>query len=204
MCVALWGVWCFSTAPRTPTCVHDRLTLQTPTDLVAVRSGCFHRNFTAGFRGGILLHPPHYHISVATPCCHGDRALAGLWAHMERSDAVCTQLQWSVQPGGWTELHSEILHSRALQQWRGESVHRISHVTEEMHLMHFCMNNEVLKGLVNPKMNICWIYSHSIQNVDEFVSSWEQILRNVALHHLLTDGSSAVNGCRQNEIRNSW
>ncbi len=30
----------------------------------------------------------------------------------------------------------------------------------------------------------------------EFVSSSEQIL---ALHNLLTNGSSAVNGCRQNE-----
>ncbi len=36
-------------------------------------------------------------------------------------------------------------------------------------------------------------------DVDEFVSSSEQILRNLALHHLLTNGSSAVNGCRQND-----
>ncbi len=27
----------------------------------------------------------------------------------------------------------------------------------------------------------------------------EQIWRNLALHHLLTNGSSAVNGCRQNK-----
>ncbi len=40
--------------------------------------------------------------------------------------------------------------------------------------------------------------------VDEFVSSPEQIWRNVALHLLLTNGSSAVNGCRQNESPNSW
>ncbi len=38
-----------------------------------------------------------------------------------------------------------------------------------------------------------------IQDVDEFVSSSEQIWRNLALYHLLTNGSSAVNGCRQNE-----
>ncbi len=31
-----------------------------------------------------------------------------------------------------------------------------------------------------------------------------QIWRNVALNHLLTNGSSAVNGCRQNESPNSW
>ncbi len=30
-----------------------------------------------------------------------------------------------------------------------------------------------------------------------------QIWRNVALHHLLINGSSAVNGCRQNESPNS-
>ncbi len=37
----------------------------------------------------------------------------------------------------------------------------------------------------------------TIQDVDEFDSLYEQIFRNVALHHLLTNGSSAVNGCRQ-------
>ncbi len=30
-----------------------------------------------------------------------------------------------------------------------------------------------------------------VQDVDEFVSSSEEIWRNVALHHLLTDASSA-------------
>ncbi len=39
---------------------------------------------------------------------------------------------------------------------------------------------------------------------DEFVSLLEQIWRNVALHQLLTNGSSVVNGCRQNESPNSW
>ncbi len=34
-------------------------------------------------------------------------------------------------------------------------------------------------------------------------SSSEQIWRNWALYHLLTNGSSAVNGCRQNESPNS-
>ncbi len=42
-----------------------------------------------------------------------------------------------------------------------------------------------------------------IQDIDEFVSSSEQIWRNVALYHLFTNGSSAVNGCRQNESQNS-
>ncbi len=55
-------------------------------------------------------------------------------------------------------------------------------------------------------MTIYWGFTHPqpIQDVDEFVSSLDQIWRNVALHHLLTDASSAVNGCRQNESQNSW
>ncbi len=47
------------------------------------------------------------------------------------------------------------------------------------------------------------IYS-PIQDVDVFVAQSEQIWKNVALHHLLTSGSSAVNVCRQNESPNSW
>ncbi len=34
------------------------------------------------------------------------------------------------------------------------------------------------------------------------VSSSEQIWRNLALHNLLTNGSSAVNGCHQNKNPN--
>ncbi len=50
-------------------------------------------------------------------------------------------------------------------------------------------------------MEICLKSTHSqaIQDVDEFISSSEQIWKNLALYHLLTNGSSAVNGCRQNE-----
>ncbi len=61
-------------------------------------------------------------------------------------------------------------------------------------------------GIVQAKMKICWKFTHpqAIQDVDEFVSSWQWIRRNLALHHhLLTKGSSAVNGCRQNESPNS-
>ncbi len=49
-------------------------------------------------------------------------------------------------------------------------------------------------------MNTCWKLTRP---VDEFVSS-SIFLRNVALHHLLSNGSSAVNGCHQNESPNSW
>ncbi len=55
-------------------------------------------------------------------------------------------------------------------------------------------------------MKICWKCTHpqAIQDVDEFGSLLELIWRNVALDHLLTNGLSAVNGCRQNESPNSW
>ncbi len=39
----------------------------------------------------------------------------------------------------------------------------------------------------------------AIQDVDEVVYSLQQFWRNLALNHLLTNGSSAINGCRQNE-----
>ncbi len=41
------------------------------------------------------------------------------------------------------------------------------------------------------------------KDVEEFVSSSEYIYL-IAFNHFLTNGSSAVNGCRQNESRNSW
>ncbi len=43
------------------------------------------------------------------------------------------------------------------------------------------------------------MYWLSGPDVDELVSSFEQICRNAALHHSLTNGSSEVNGCRQKE-----
>ncbi len=62
------------------------------------------------------------------------------------------------------------------------------------------------KEIVYQKIQILWKFTdlQAIQDVDEFVSSFEQIWRNVALHRLFTNGSSAVNGCRQNESPTSW
>ncbi len=59
--------------------------------------------------------------------------------------------------------------------------------------------NSSYKNENNKKRNT----PQAIQDVDDFVSSLEQVWRNVALHHLLTSGCSAVNGCRQNESPNS-
>ncbi len=62
-----------------------------------------------------------------------------------------------------------------------------------------------IKGMVYPTLEICWKYTRpqAIEDV-KFVSSTELIWRNLALHHLFTNGSSAVSGCRQNESPNRW
>ncbi len=69
----------------------------------------------------------------------------------------------------------------------------------------FFSSFSVLLRIVHPKMKMfpkCTLLQ-LIKGVSEFVSSSEQIWRNSALLHLLTNGSSAVNGCRQNESLNS-
>ncbi len=47
-------------------------------------------------------------------------------------------------------------------------------------------------------------HPQTIQDVDEFVSSLEKILRNLTLHHFITKGSFAANECHQNENPNGW
>ncbi len=44
-------------------------------------------------------------------------------------------------------------------------------------------------------------FSYCLSEMSLFL---HQVWRNVALHHLLSNGCSAVNGCRQNESPNSW
>jgi len=63
----------------------------------------------------------------------------------------------------------------------------------------------LFKGIAHLKRKFCLKSTHpqGIQDVDKFVSSWEQIWSNLALHHLLTSGSSAVNGCHQDESPNT-
>ncbi len=62
----------------------------------------------------------------------------------------------------------------------------------------------VFKEIIYPKMEICLKFTQpqDIKDVGEFVSSSEQIWINLALHHLTNNGSSAVNGCHQNESIN--
>ncbi len=56
-------------------------------------------------------------------------------------------------------------------------------------------NDGSLKVQFTQQKKLCWKCTHpqAIQNIDEFISSSEQIWRDVTLHHLLTSGCSAVN-----------
>ncbi len=53
---------------------------------------------------------------------------------------------------------------------------------------------------LHPKMKICWKLFHPFGHPRcRWVCLSDKNLRNIALHHSLTNRSSAVNGCRQNE-----
>ncbi len=60
------------------------------------------------------------------------------------------------------------------------------------------VNQDSFKEKIHPKMKIGWNLLTFRPSKMCIVSSSEQIWTNVALHHLLTNESSAVNGCRQN------
>ncbi len=59
-----------------------------------------------------------------------------------------------------------------------------------------------VKGPKNLNVQKC-THSQAIPDVDEFGSISKLAWRNLALYHLLINGSTAVNGCRQNESSNS-
>ncbi len=61
-----------------------------------------------------------------------------------------------------------------------------------------------IKEIIHPKMKMCGKCTLPQAILDEYVSSLEQIWSNWTWQHLLTNGSSAVNGCRQNESSNNW
>ncbi len=87
--------------------------------------------------------------------------------------------------------------------------HKIDLIFEQLNLMngfrrstsHMDYFYDAFKGNYSPKnetlLKMC---SPSGHQRCRWVSSQEQIWRNLVLHHFLTNGSSAVNGCRQNEI----
>ncbi len=58
------------------------------------------------------------------------------------------------------------------------------------------------KGIVYPKIKKC-THPQATQYVDEIVSSSEHICSNLALRYMLTNGSSAVNGCQTADIHHN-
>ncbi len=75
-------------------------------------------------------------------------------------------------------------------------------------LLCVCTRQTILSEVMNmpqmsdlhPKMKICWKLFHPLGHPRcRWVCLSDQNLRNIALHHSLTNRSSAVNGCRQNE-----
>ncbi len=92
-----------------------------------------------------------------------------------------------------------------------------NHAKKLIKKSHFKIKSKVIKETFIKQINlvsfdflltlkvsfICIKCTHPQLIQDEFVSSSEQIWRNVALHHLLSNGFSAVNGCRQIESQNS-
>ncbi len=94
-------------------------------------------------------------------------------------------------------------HSTRLWRW-AVSLH-IEKTVAMLHEDHFQIKIYI-EEKVQLKRKISWKFTHSqtIQDVDEFVSSSAQIWRDVMLHHLLTNGSSAANGCHQYESPDNW
>ncbi len=71
-------------------------------------------------------------------------------------------------------------------------------------------NYQEKKPLINTILTACIITKQTIliKQLDSAkcnYKAWKYaIWRNVALHHLFTNGSCTVNGCRQNESPKSW
>ncbi len=59
-----------------------------------------------------------------------------------------------------------------------------------------------LKNLILEEYDACFFFKNE-DTISQF-KKCKTLTKNLALYHLLTNGSSAVNGCRQNESLNSW
>ncbi len=66
------------------------------------------------------------------------------------------------------------------------------------HIFFFQLCYLALKGIVHPKMKICWKCTLRLS------CRWVCFFILTDLENLLTNGSFAVNGCRQNESPKSW
>ncbi len=60
-----------------------------------------------------------------------------------------------------------------------------------------------LKEQFTPKFKSCCKFTH-LQDIQDVDFEMEQNFEMFCITLMLTNGSSAVNGCRQNEITNNW
>ncbi len=69
----------------------------------------------------------------------------------------------------------------------------------ELYVIEMYIAMTRLEERVNPKLKIGWQFTHPhvILDVESFYFFHQNIF--ISLYHLLTNGSSAVNECRQNE-----
>ncbi len=58
------------------------------------------------------------------------------------------------------------------------------HMQQETFSLQIVNSRMHIKGIVLPNIKTSWKYTPTIQDIDEFGSSWEQIWRNVALDPL--------------------
>ncbi len=90
------------------------------------------------------------------------------------------------------------------QGWKRKQVFRRSGTSEgrsDTYYMRYHKNGSI-KGIVHPeiKMSKIIIYPQNIQDVDEFFFPSVQICKNLALQHLLTNRSSAVNSWESKQL----
>ncbi len=138
------------------------------------------------------------------------------WDHMETRFVLLKCFYWKYMP---SLSHNHLgIQKRFQTPWHNTKVNMNSNISHFVSIfispkecyeyLNYSKEELILKGTVHPKKNKKWLkctHPQAIPDVDEFVSLSEQIWKHFAkLHHLLTNGSSAVNGCHQNESTNSW
>ncbi len=76
---------------------------------------------------------------------------------------------------------------------------RLLHLAFVTHLAMFSGSCSIKRSSSHKNKHLMKMFLSTGHPRCRWVCFYTQIWRNLALHHLLTNGSSAVNGCRQNE-----
>ncbi len=146
-------------------------------------------------------------------CPHVSRRI-GLWlSEPERESGAAgpREQSHSTVPGGAEEELHDLTHGQSTHCEHHQLQRRIAdpqlHSTTLKDNTSLFTKAGVLQAVMVVPSYGHWSYNSTkkcicLPSKNEFVSSWEQICRIVAFHHLLSNGSSAVNGCRQNESPN--